>query len=190
MPPAVELASSENPLNENSATYQNSEEASPFSLGAEMGVMMGSTNTSLLNQGMNVSPLGRVIVEYVAASCWVFRPSVGYFNTSTTIGYTTLSQSNWEFGISLYYRFPLETSVKFELGLAQRLQLQPNSVPVYGMVSSSSPTLQYTLGPAASMEVPLSGTFALLANGETTFSIGYSTKTYVGLTGGLLIHLH
>jgi len=164
-------------------------EASRLSLGAEFGALgrPDSTNGTIL--GMTPMMVGRVFAEYAVTRRFIIRPSFGYFSTSDGEGQVSVSQADWELGATAFYRFPSEHAMKFQLGLAQRLIRVTSSYVVFGATTNNPGSFQYRLGPAGSMELPVSHLISLLANAETTVQIASPMRMYMGLTAGILFHL-
>ncbi len=190
-PPAKRLAANTEPRKVVYEEYREERHTrSQFSLGGELGLLgrPDSTNGKIL--GLTTGLLGRVFAEYAASSRFILRGSLGYFANSSGEAQVLVSQSNLELGLAGYYRFPSRHSTKFDLGLAQRLIRTTSTITVFGTPTDNPSSLAYRLGPAASAEFGMTQTFSLLLNSEVTFQIASPMRTFVGLTAGLLFHLH
>lgn len=158
-------------------------------MGIELGIVGRKQSTDADVLGVQALLGARAFLWLPVYRTFTLKPSVGYFYKKENVGSVSVSQSHIEGGIGALITVLQEESLKWHLGVSNRITRFTSTSSIFGSASTSPASWFIRSGPTTGMLVRLGGRIHLAADFEYTWSFERPTRSYMGLTSGLSFEL-
>ncbi|MBI4404142.1 MAG: hypothetical protein HY537_08275 [Deltaproteobacteria bacterium] len=159
---------------------------SPFSIGAELGIISRATNIHGGDfGGLNLLFGGRVLGRWLPTKQWLFSPNLGYFRRYEGTKEVGVTENVFDIGVGSFWMATPESGF-LGLGLVQRLEFLVSSISAFESSQTSSPAIRYRAGPAVTLEIPLAVRWSLVADLEAPMSFESRPKVLPAIGVGVI----